>query len=604
MQKSNINPRCLQQMLESAPNAAEKGQSQFFTPHAFGAALAKALPKLRPTILDLNCGDGDLLQASVSPDTERLLGSDIDPDAGGLTSPRREAGEKAKARRLDIRPLHWDLTHLYPAMVEIDFTADLFVLNPPFRLWWDRARLQDLAASDLTAVREAFAAQEAAAYKKGTVDGTIDSTIATLLMALDRCTYLGEGLLIGNNATLQRLLFDPDAPHAAVARHVWGHLIVPGNPMTGLDDCLWEKETAFHTGVLYFARGHLAGPETVTWPADWAARLESGTLPLPDRLYRNGSSLCYTGHARERVADDWKLLRDRAAELNTNTGRQPYHLWLNVGGRIGCNLTDFEQRSVKVNKAEAQRLYALRGKTPMELVIQRAQRDELRHVVHQGGWRVEPALLEAVEKAVGEYNAARAPLYPLDPIKRLGYLDEQDTIECTKDLMGVKAESGKRKAETENSKLKTQNSEPAPQLLFKAGQRYSIRTQTVAVIRRSWKYNPLMARDESLEHTGQELAIYLADGVRDPHAKEDKLTEYCFMDAKIMKDKNTTVKTAPQQKGRNDGDPVGISFTLQELAAHFAIPEVPDVATANPAGYRRNLDALAAIEQLTEGLAA
>ena len=596
MQKSNINPRCLQQMLESAPNAAEKGQSQFFTPHAFGAYLAKALPKLRPAIVDLNCGDGDLLQASVSPDTEALLGSDIDPDAGGLTSPRREPGEKAKARRRDIHPIHWDLTHLYPAMAEIDFTADLFVLNPPFRLWWDRARLKDLAASDLSAVRDAFAAQEEAAYKKGTVDGTIDSTIATLLMALDRCTYLGEGLLIGNNATLERLLFAPDAPHAAVARHVWGRLIVPGNPITGRDDCLWEKETAFQTGVLYFARSHQAGPETVTWPADWATRLESGTLPLPDRLYRNGSALCYAGHAREAVAEDWKLLRDRAAQLNTNTGRQPYHLWLNVGGRIGCNLTDFEQRSVKVNKREAQRLYALRGKTPMELVIQRAQRDELRHVVHQGGWRVEPALLEAVESAVAEYNAARAPLYPLDAIKRLGYLDEQDTIECTKDLMGVKAESGKRKAETQPLNAS------APQLLFAAGSRYSIRTQTVTVTRRSWKYNPLMARDESLEHTGQELAIYIADGVRDPHAKEDTLTEYAFMDAKIMKDKNTVVKTAPQQKGR-EGDPVGVAFTLQELAAHFAVPEVPDVATANPAGYRRNLDALAEIERLTESLA-
>jgi len=51
------------------------------------------------------------------------------------------------------------------------------------------------------------------------------------LIALDLCTPSGEGLLIGNNATLQRLLFDPGAPHGAAAAHVWAHLVIPGNPM-------------------------------------------------------------------------------------------------------------------------------------------------------------------------------------------------------------------------------------------------------------------------------------------------------------------------------------------------------------------------------------
>jgi hypothetical protein len=47
-----------------------------------------------------------------------------------------------------------------------------------------------------------------------------------------------------------------------------------------------------------------------------------------------------------------------------------------------------------------------------------------------------------------------------------------------------------------------------------------------------------------------------------------------------------------------------IDFTLQELALHFIIPEVPDVAAANPAGYNKNLDALTDLEQLTTELAA
>jgi hypothetical protein len=44
-QKSNINPEILQDMLESAKNAAEKGQSQFFTPLDLARQLVTAMPK-------------------------------------------------------------------------------------------------------------------------------------------------------------------------------------------------------------------------------------------------------------------------------------------------------------------------------------------------------------------------------------------------------------------------------------------------------------------------------------------------------------------------------------------------------------------------------
>ncbi len=84
MQKTSIHPEILQPVFESAANAADKGQSQFFTPLPFGRALARALPKIRPTIVDLNCGAGHrLLQTSALAQTQRLLGADIDPCRGG-----------------------------------------------------------------------------------------------------------------------------------------------------------------------------------------------------------------------------------------------------------------------------------------------------------------------------------------------------------------------------------------------------------------------------------------------------------------------------------------------------------------------------------------
>jgi hypothetical protein len=46
------------------------------------------------------------------------------------------------------------------------------------------------------------------------------------------------------------------------------------------------------------------------------------------------------------------------------------------------------------------------------------------------------------------------------------------------------------------------------------------------------------------------------------------------------------------------GEPCTIDFTLQELVEHFHIPEVPDVAKTNPAGYQANPALLKEIESL------
>lgn len=562
-QKSNINPQILQQMLESAPNAAEKGQSQFFTPFDTGQALAAPLPRSRRIILDLNCGAGNLLQASANKDTEYLLGSDID-SCKGMTN-KEFVGPR-------IESITHDLTKLYPLLKEVGFKADLFVLNPPWRLWWHRDRIAGLADSELDAVREAFANMEESAARKGTVDGTTDSTIATLMMALDLCSYCGEGMLFANNATLERLIFTPGAPHAMLAKHIWAHVVIPGNPMTGIDDCLWEKDQQFHTGVIYFAPSHKSGPRKFLWPQ------------MPDRTFRFGSSVQSRHDSNEFTVELWSAVQEKIGELNGKAPRNPYNLWLNVTGRIRTALSTFEDRSTKVDKREAGRMFQLEGKTPMELVLQRAQRDELMHVVEQGGWRVEPGLIAAVKSAVAEYHAARAPLYPLPDIQRLGYLDEQDTIECRKDLMGINPGA------------------TSPAVIFRKCHHYSIRTQTVEVTRHSTKFNPFTMGMDSVEHSGQELAIYIAEGILTTLNEKQTLNEYCFMDGKIKGDENTTVENSGKRQVGNDNTEIKIDFTLQQLAEHFVIPEVPDVATNNPDGYCKNLEVLANLETLTDAL--
>ena len=95
----------------------------------------------------------------------------------------------------------------------------------------------------------------------------------------------------------------------------------------------------------------------------------------------------------------------------------------------------FDTACGRVDKVHAAELHALNGRKPIQLVVQRSQRQALLEAVKPGSpWRVDPKLQTAVDAAIVEYNRVRAPLYPLPKIQRLGYLDEQDDILCNKDL--------------------------------------------------------------------------------------------------------------------------------------------------------------------------
>jgi|GEM_PF-4253768 len=77
--RTSIAPSALQAVLDSAPNAHLKGQAQFFTPIPFARDIAQHLPRYRPLILDLTCGNGQLLAGAANGSTRYLLGCDIDP---------------------------------------------------------------------------------------------------------------------------------------------------------------------------------------------------------------------------------------------------------------------------------------------------------------------------------------------------------------------------------------------------------------------------------------------------------------------------------------------------------------------------------------------
>ena len=559
--RTGIAPANLQQHLESAANAGAKGQAQYHTGAEWARVLALALPQYRPVLVDLECGRGQLLAGASAPSTRYLLGSDIEQ-----ISPSKQ-GEDG---RLSPRFVHADITRFFSLLHTVDFAADCFVLNPPWDLHWYRDRLAALANSDCPAVELAFNAYDPRLSKD-----TIDSTVASLCMALDRCSPYGEGLLIANEATLQRLIFGQNAPHAALAAHVWAHLTIPGNicqpdsPNLGLANSAIGN-SQFHTGVLYFARSHTQGSSRDLNVADIkAAQTACFELGRARLSFRRGPVIrSYEGGHTADTVELWDAARE---EWNATQAAKPvvnWNLWLETDGTIKTNLSLFDQASGRVKKEQYLRLFALNGKHPMQLILQKAERRELERAVllATSPWRVAPAVADAVRQALDEYNAIRAPIVPLTKIQRLGYLDDNDDILCVKDLGGAGVSPAK---------------DAVPAAVFKAGVRYTIRTETIRIRRWGTKLNLTGERDE-VEWEGSELALFIKDG--------DGI-ERLFMEERL---KGHDVRLSIQ----NEGDPSPIEFNLQQLIDHFEIPEVPDVSQTRPEEYRKMLERLDLIEQI------
>jgi len=563
----------LQDVLDSAKNAGDKGRQQFFTPLALASALATVLPRNRKVMVDLTMGDGALLRAG---QPEFALGIDIDSRLG--RKPSHAEGEWIS--------INADLTTVYPLMVEADWTADCFALNPPFSLQWatnrqsGSDRLAALAESPVAAVRETF--------RKIQRKGVIDSTLATMLIALDRCTEKGEGYMICNQSTAERFFEDAESPGAGILSHIWFWLTIP----QGVFD---NVRFDFPTAVLYFARSHKnTAPFHVTasQPDAGIVRESVSFVTTQRHFLRRGISVHGPVDASADTVPVFEAIKQEA-HRNASTSTNPdYNIWLGVDGTIQRHLTPFQRSSRKISKDKAKTLNDLQGQTPMSLVVQRHTRTTLLQAVHADIWRVEPALVEMVEKCIGDYNANRAPFYPLNDVQRLGYLDEADTIVCKDSWQGfIAGESYKIVCSTEQC----ERSDMRANLLGKmehvtlTGQELAINITRKDPAEVTYTFKPIYPKKKLIvrladRRAGDQWTVTLSDG------------EYYYVSganaaiagAQAIKDgyeriavreKNAAVKNAK-------------TFSLEELVARFVIPQVPDVTTIEPErfeGYKAKI---------------
>ena len=404
------------------------------------------------------------------------------------------------------------------------------VLNPPWSLQWSAERLGPLGQSRLPSVTAAFAAAGKA----------IDATLAAILIALDLLHDNGAALLIANEATLQRLVFEPQAPGNPIVKHIWRHDVFAGNPMTGREHGNYSpgwpvRRSDFQTGVIYFTPNHDLGPSENEAPASYSFASRS-----------------------ETTLEAWDALRSFA---ETQNGRRSAHNLSLRNGAIAVDLSLYDEAIVRVTPdlAEvAKRLNDLDGKNPLQVVMLRNERKFILGLLDPDRglpWTVSPDLAAAVRAALDNYNRERSPLVPLPEIQRLGWLDEQDDILCRKDLFAPGSESD------------------FP--IFRVGARYPLSSLTVPVERMEWRAN-LAGVEEELELTGQELSLIVSSD-----------RDVVFMEGRLQK---------PGVKiGGKPGDQY-IDFTLQQLVDHFEIPEVPDLATLRRAEYQQRVAVLDALE--------
>ena len=548
----SINPANLQEFLDTAANATE-GQMQFFTHPEIARSLARPLGRRRPNhaVVDFQMGRGDLL---VGCNADYKLGIDI--DASGARKPNHAEGTWSVYQA--------DCHHWYALAVEAQFQSDLFVLNPPFGLQWHTERLASLKDSSVRHVRELWAH-----LTETHGNTTIDSTLATLMMATDRCSYTGEGYLIMNGETFDRwiALANEEEPWAHFVRHVWAQLRIPGP--------VWQDQLrAFDTAVLYFCRNTqsraMAKPHTVV-----AESHTHGSIATASENLARSRSAQFPGRKTHFPSDQsvirWKAIKEELArrkhQENTprdgaNHQRGDYNIYLDEDGRLCRYLTTFEELSGKIPVKLVRQLDDLKGKRPLQLVVQTAQRKALIAATRHPAWRVDPKVIEAVQEAVKQYEAQRAPFFQPNPVQSLGWIDEVDNIRCIKAI---------------------------PNARFVPGEHYPLSTKTEKTQWNAQKTNSEGEKDE-LRLFGAELAVIIfespdLESMRDPEGLPYAHHVFHVRESNRQRDEEYPRDTLTKKHHH-----------VSELLEHFEIPQPLDVAQLQPESYEANLERLTKVE--------
>lgn len=216
--------------------------------------------------------------------------------------------------------------------------------------------------------------------------------------------------------------------------------------------------------------------------------------------------------------------------------------------KIRVRFSEFAILSGQIPQDLVDTAETLKNKTLLDLAVMRDTRDTARKVLTDKRLKVPPGLVAQFDDVCKQLTIQAAPFNRPSPVQRVAWLDEQNTIECLHDF--------------------------GP---FKAGQKYPIETRVITGKKLEKRHRPGYGQEEVLV-SGQELVV----------AVEDKATrEY-----------HTFTQFEPSVETKDsivEHFYVSGYHLLQDLITNFKMPEVQDIAEADPAGYikyRKRLEAL------------
>ncbi len=604
----------LQEFLDSAANAADYGQRQFFTPPNLAAALCRPLAAgHKEIVMDLHFGSGALAFAAAS---RQAIGLDIDVRVKKLDSShqkpeaRQDGTADSSASPSGLWPLdsgisrpsgsEWhveqaDITQWYPLAAEAGFTAPFILINPPFSLRWYADRLAPLRQSAIPEVARAM----------NEYPEQIDSTLASFLIALDLLSAEGEGFMVCNAATARRFFGSPGgkpearsqkpearnqsqekeeaesaAPscldsgfssldsvrgiHPDLRKFIWLWLEIPAAKFEGL-------AAPMDFAVIYFSRSHALyssssssnQQSTINNHQSSILFLTSpGSTPeaVANTLFHesvfhahHGSRIRFDHEARPKSTIERFHTVTREYKQRHRGTKPDWNIRLDAKGAIRTYLTPFQNCSKKLCRTLISKLQAIDGQTPIQLCVTATSRTALREAMQCGVWRIHPEVADAIATALADHDKDGAPFYRPSPTQSLGWIDEMGELECLAPGIGTCA----------------------------PGDRCPIETRIEKTTWKGDKIN-LAGEKEELAYSGEELLVTLTDpdgSKHHFHVRRDEETHEDEIDPRTNK---VRVRHWP----------------LSTLIEHFKIPIPKDITALRPDDYQRHLARLIQIEQM------
>jgi hypothetical protein len=299
-------------------------------------------------------------------------------------------------------------------------------------------------------------------------------------------------------------------------------------------------------GVLYFSAQHDVGPLNLKGDHHLSPENPDHLSCMLDELRRKEFSMPCIVHHWEPTSvlrlysacgDEMNRRRDpSASECNVT---------LDDEGRIRTWISLYQEKADSTPGHLMEFLRQINRKHPLELTLQRGSRMALSEVIQSGAWTISQEAHAAIQHAVESFDRDRAPLSPILDVQRIGWIDDAEELTCK-----------------------------APFLHFLPGKKYKISTQTI-----EWKKNQNRPRYHAGKRDVESVLVRGTDLRITLHHSSASPTHFLFN---------------PEAAGT-----LHTTYSLEDLAAHFDLPEVKDITTIYPEEYAANLSLLDELEQMT-----